>query len=41
MSRLHDKIKKKCIFLELWPFENLDILNLSARYLEKQFELGA
>ena len=21
-------------FLELWPFENLGILNLSARYLE-------
>ena len=23
------------ILLELWPFENLGILNLSARYLEK------
>ena len=38
MSRLPDEIKKKKthhIFPELWPFENLDILNLSARYLEK------
>ena len=43
MSRLPDQIKKKnhFIFPELWPIENLSILNLSARYLEKLFELGA
>ena len=37
MSRLPDKIKKIICFIfpELWPFENLGILNLSARYLEK------
>ena len=37
MSRLLDLIKKKILFIfpELWPFENLGILNLSARYLEK------
>ena len=37
MSRLPDKMKKKIIlfFPELWPFENLGILNVSARYLEK------
>ena len=29
------------VFPELWPFENLGILNLSARYLKKRFELGA
>ena len=36
MSRLPDKFFKKInhIFQELWPFENLGILNLSARYLE-------
>ena len=30
------KFKKKnhFIFLELWPFENLGILNMSDRYLE-------
>ena len=28
------KKKKNLIFPELWPFENLGILNLSARYLE-------
>ena len=29
------KLKKnQSIFPELWPFENLGILNLSARYLE-------
>ena len=29
------KLKKNhFIFSELWPFENLGILNLSARYLE-------
>ena len=34
MSRLPDEIKKKksLIFPELWPFENLIILNLSAIY---------
>ena len=33
MSRLPDKIMKKFrqIFLDLWPFENLGLLNLSAR----------
>ena len=36
MSRLSDEIKKKSpYFPELWLFENLDILNLSARFLEK------
>ena len=37
MSTLPDLIKKKnhIIFPELWPFENLGILNLSARYPEK------
>ena len=36
MIRLPDLIKKNhFIFPELWPFENLGILNLSARYLEK------
>ena len=37
MSRLSDKILKEIrfIFPELWPFENLSILNLAARYLEK------
>ena len=37
MSTLPDLIliKNLIIFLELWPFENLGILNLSARYLEK------
>ena len=36
MSRLPDKIMKEIcqIFMELWPFENMGILNLSARYLE-------
>ena len=29
------KKKNHLIFPELWPFENLGILNLSARYLEK------
>ena len=28
------------IFPELWPFENLGILNLSARYLENYLSLG-
>ena len=43
MSRLPDLmfLKKYFIFPELWPFENLGILNLLARYLEKLFELGA
>ena len=27
--------KNHFIFQELWPFENLGILNLSAEYLEK------
>ena len=37
MSRLPDKLLNKfCqIFPELWPFENLGISNLSARFLEK------
>ena len=38
MSRLPDwilKEKNHFIFPELWPFENLEILNLSARYLKK------
>ena len=36
MSRLPDLLLKKFreIFPELWPFENVGILNLSARYLE-------
>ena len=37
MNRLPDQIKKKknhFILMELWPYENLGILNLSARYLE-------
>ena len=35
MSIVSDEIVKKnhLIFSELWPFENLGILNLSARYL--------
>ena len=43
MSRLPDLIKKKknhLIFHELWPFENLGILNLSARYLKNCSSLG-
>ena len=42
MSRLPD-LKIHHIFPELWPFENLDILNLSAIYIvsQKLFELGA
>ena len=37
MSRLPDEMffKNHFIFPELWPFDNLGILNLSARYLEK------
>ena len=36
MNILRDLIKKnRLIFPELWPFENLGILNLSARYLKK------
>ena len=43
MSRLPDEIKKKkkkkkkkhLIFPEIWPFENLSLLNLSARYIKK------
>ena len=32
------KFKKIILFFpELWPFENLGILNLSARYLEKYY----
>ena len=37
MSGLSDEIKKKknhLIFPKLWPFENLDFLNFSARYLK-------
>ena len=36
------KLKKKNhrIFPELWPFENLGILNLSAIVSQKLFELG-
>ena len=42
MSRLPDYIKKKIIlfFLELWPFENMGILNLSASYLENYLNYG-
>ena len=42
MSRLPDKIKKKnhLIFPELWPFENLGILNLSATYLKNYLSKG-
>ena len=29
-----DDLQNHFIFLELWPFENLAILNLTARYLE-------
>ena len=35
MSRLPDQLKtNNFIFPELWPFENVGILNLSAKYLE-------
>ena len=36
MSRLPDELSNELyhFFPELWPFENFDILNLSARYLE-------
>ena len=34
------KKKNRFIFPELWPFENLGILNLSARYLEKYLRLS-
>ena len=32
--------KNHFIFLELWPFKKLGILNLSAGYLEKYLFLG-
>ena len=37
MSKLPVQIKKEItlFFWELWPFENLGILNLSAIYLEE------
>ena len=41
MSRLPDQIKNNhLIFLELWPFENLGILNLSERYLDNYMRKG-
>ena len=41
MSTFPDLIKKNhLIFPELWPFENLGILNLTARYLEKYLSYG-
>ena len=42
MSRLSNLKKKKIhlIFPELWPFENLGILNLSARYLKNYLSKG-
>ena len=45
MSRLPDLIKKKYIYIyiffpELWPFENLGILNLSASYLKNYLSQG-
>ena len=42
MSRLFDYIYKKnhFIFPELWPFENMGILNLSASYLENYLSWG-
>ena len=41
MIKLSEKILKKKkkkihqIYTELWPFENMGVLNLSARYLKK------
>ena len=32
---LYYELNKHLLFPELWPFENLGILNLSARYLRK------
>ena len=43
MSRLSDKsffLNIHLIFPELWPFENLGIINLPARYLEKYLSYG-
>ena len=42
ISRLYDYFFKnnQFIFPELWPFENLGILNLSARYLEHYLSWG-
>ena len=35
MNRLPDKILKITLLVsKLWPFENLDILNVLARYLK-------
>ena len=42
LSGLLDKVSNKFhqVILVLWPFENLGILNLSARYLENYLCLG-
>ena len=42
MGTLTNQILNKihCIFPELWPCENLGILNLSARYLENYLSKG-
>ena len=42
MSTLPDLIflKNHLIFLELWPFENLSILNLLARFLKTIWARG-
>ena len=39
MSRIEKEFRQ--IFKELWFFENLGILNLSARYLEKYLSYGS
>ena len=39
MSRLPEYFLND-FFSELWPFEKFDILNLSARYLDRGLNLG-